>query len=262
MRRAISPHERALAFAFALVAMLTATTALPRAARADQAGYLYSYGISDARYDDRLVSLDAYKPLGDARAIRPYVDILASQDSRTAGGAVPRVFADNYALGALGVQYTLPSGFRAFVQAGESVGLGSVAAVPSGGDVRAGIQLYREWSEPTSKAPSYGNLYASTTYLSRYADTIAYGQLEAGRHLFSPKIDLFARGTLTLDTHAFYYSNLAELTLGVRYRPFGTRGPAFSIENVAGSYLRNLPHPDAGSLYSDFRPTVTFGRNL
>lgn len=250
---------RALALSMFVV---VATSLVPRAADADEAGYLYSYAISDARYDDRLVSLDAYKPFGDARSIRPYVDILAGQDSRTAGGIVPRVYSDNYGLGALGVQYTLPTGFRAFVQAGRSFGLGSVAAVASGSDVRAGIQLYREWNEQRARTPSYGNLYASTTYFSRYADTIAYGQLEVGRHLFSPEVDLFARGTLTLDTHAFYYSNLAELTLGLRYRPFGARGPAFSIENVAGSYLRNLPRPDSGSLYSDFRPTITFGRNL
>ena len=243
-----------------LVAIATAFA--PRAAEADEAGYLYSYAISDARYDDRLVSLDAYKPVGPARAIRPYVDVLAGQDSRTAGGIVPRVYADNYGLGALGLQYTLPTGFRAFVQAGQSFGLGSVAAVQSGADLRAGIQLYREWQEASPKIPSYGNLYASTTYFSRYSDTIAYGQLEVGRHLFSPQVDLFARGTLTLDTHAFYYSNLAELTLGVRYRLFGSQGPAFSIETVAGSYLRNLPRPDSGSLYSDFRPTITFGRNL
>lgn len=246
----------------ALSTLLVWAATTPRAARADEAGYLYSYGVSDARYDDRLVSLDAYKPLGAPATIRPYIDLLASQDSRTAGGIVPRVFADNYALGALGVQYTLPSGLRAFVQAGRSVGLGSVAAVPSGGDLRAGIQLYREWAKPALRASSYGNLYASTTYMSRYADVITYAQLEAGRHFFGPRFDLFARGTVTLDTHAFYYSNLAELTLGVRYHPFGPRGPAFSIEGVGGSYLRNLPRPDSGSFYSDFRPTVTFGRNL
>lgn len=244
----------------ALVASVMSTES--RAARADQAGYLYSYAISDARYDDRLVSLDAYKPLGGPGLVRIYLDVLASQDSRTAGGVVPRVFADNYALGAVGVQLALPTGFRAFVQAGESVGLGTVAAVKSGPDVRAGVQLYREWAEAPSRTQGYGNLYASATYFSRYADTIAYAQIEAGRHPFTQRVDIFARGTVSLDTHAFYYSNLAELTLGVRYRPFGARGPAISIENVAGSYLRNLPRPDASSLYSDFRPTITYGRNL
>ena len=128
--------------------VVAVTTIAPRAARADEAGYLYSYAISDARYDDRLVSLDAYKPLGAPGPVRLYLDVLASQDSRTAGGAVPRVFADNYALGAIGVQYTRPWGLRAFVQAGDSVGLGTVAAVKSGPDLRAGVQLYREWAEP------------------------------------------------------------------------------------------------------------------
>ena len=246
----------------AVAIVVAVTTVHPRAAIADEAGYLYSYAISDARYDDRLVSLDAYKPLGAPGLLRIYLDVLASQDSRTAGGEVPRVFADNYALGAIGVQYTRPWGLRAFVQTGESVGLGTVAAVKSGPDLRAGVQLYREWAEPPSHTQGYGNLYASETYFSRYADTITYAQIEMGRHPFAPRVDLFARGTLSLDTHAFYYSNLAELTLGVRYRPFGARGPALSIESASGSYLRNLPRPDSSSLYSDFRPTITYGRDL
>lgn len=255
--------RRSVLIASTLLAIVAGVaSSRPPAARADEAGYLYSYAISDARYDDRLVSLDAYKPLGGPGRLRPYVDVLASQDSRTAGGVLPRVFADNYALGALGVQYALPTGFRAFVQAGESVGLGTVAAIRSGPDLRTGVQLYREWAELPSRVQGYGNLYASETYLSRYADVITYAQLEAGRHLITSRIDLFARATVSLDTHAFYYSNLAELTLGLRYRPFGPRGPALSIEDVAGSYLRNLPRPDSGSLYSDFRPTITYGRNI
>ena len=246
-----------LAFACVVIA------SMPLRARADEAGYLYSYAISDARYDDRLVSLDAYKPLGAPHSLRIYIDALASQDSRTANGAVPQIFADNYALGALGVQFTTAAGFRAFAQVGESVPLGSVAAVRSGGDLRAGIQLYREWAEKPSPTQSYGNLYASTTYLSRYSDWIVYSQLEAGRHLFTPAVDLFARGTITLDSRGYYYSNLAEVTLGIRYRPFGIHGPAFSLERVAGSYLRNAERPaDTGALYDDFRPTITFGRNL
>ncbi len=237
-------------------------SSVPLRVRADEAGYLYSYAISDARYDDKLVSLDAYKPLGAPNRVRAYVDALASQDSRTANGAIPQIFADNYGLGAVGVQFTLPTGFRAFVQGGVSVPLGSVAAVKSGGDLRAGIQQYREWAELPSRTQAYGNLYASTTYLSRYSDWIVYAQLEAGRHLFTPAVDLFARGTLSLDSRGYYYSNLSELTLGIRYRPFGAHGPALSLEHVAGSYLRNAPRPDAGSLYGDFRPTITFGRNL
>ncbi len=255
--------NRRIAIVASLFALATfVTTAAPRAARADEAGYLYSYGVSDARYNDRIVSVDAFKPLGVPGLLRIYLDVLASQDSRTAGGVVPRVYADNYALGAVGVQYTRPWGLRAFVQAGESVGLGTVATVKSGPDVRTGVQFYREWAERPSRTQGYGNLYASETYLSRYADAITYAQIEVGRHPFTSRVDLFARGTLTLDTHAFYYSNLAELTLGLRYRPFGTHGPAFSIERVAGSYLRNLPGPDSGVLYGDFRPTVTYGQNL
>ena len=245
-----------------LAAIALALTASFAPARADEVGYLYTYGISDARYDDDLVSFDAYKPLGAAKPIRAYVDLLAAQDSRTAGGTVPQIFADNYALGAVGVQYTLPTGFRAFVQGGASTRLGSVAAVRSGGDLRAGVALYREWLAEPQAAHEYGNLYASTTYLSRYSDWVEFSQLEAGRHL-ATSVDLFARGSVSLDSQGHYYSNLAELTVGVRYRPFGARGPAFSLEKVAGSYLRNETRPaGTGPLYDDFRPTIAFGRNI
>ncbi|GAC1450369.1 MAG: hypothetical protein PVSMB8_09520 [Vulcanimicrobiaceae bacterium] len=238
------------------------TAAIPTFARADEAGYLYSYGISDTRYDDRLVSLDAYKPLGTPHPFRVYVDALASQDSRTAGGVVPQIYADNYALGALGVQFTTPTGFRAFVQGGISTRLGSVAALHSGGDLRAGIALYREWLGTAAAGRLYGNLYTSTTYLSRYSDWVSYSQIETGRKVFKA-VDLFARGTITFDSQAHYYSNLVEMTLGLRYRPFGLHGPALSVEHVAGAYLRNLDRPtDTGPIYDDFRPTITFGRNL
>ncbi len=246
--------------AFALTLVLAA---IPTFARADEAGYLYSYALSDARYDDTLVSLDATKPVGPAHPFRAYVDVLAAQDSRTANGTLPQVYADNYALGAVGIQYTRPTGFRAFVQAGFSSRLGSIAAVRSGGDVRAGISLYRDWLAQPPAAKEYGNLYASTTYFSRYSDWIAYAQLETGKHVFGRAFDLFARGTVSLDSQAHYYSNLAELTLGLRYRPFGANGPALSLERVAGSYLRNTARPTGtAAIYDDFRPTITFGRNL
>lgn len=249
---------RALALVLAI-----ASAGIPVGARADEAGYLYSYAISDARYDDKLVSLDAYKPVGAPGRFRAYVDALAAQDSRTANGAIPQIFADNYALGAVGVQYTTPAGFRAFVQGGLSVPLGSIAAVRSGSDLRAGIQLYREWAQKPSPTQQYGNFFGSTTYFSRYSDWIVYTQLEAGRHLFTPAVDLFARGTISLDSRGFYYGNIAELTMGIRYRPFRKSGLAFSIERVAGGYLRNEGRPaGTGALYDDFRPTITFGRNI
>lgn len=258
-------RSRAAALRLVLAASLAVSLPSPSLAE-DHAGYLYTYALNDARYDDTIVSLDAYKPLGMEKSrVRPYADFVFVKDSRTVGGSIPQIYSDNYALGSLGVQYTIPgSGMRAFAQGGISKQVGAVAAVPSGGDLRYGVQEYREWGGDAAKRPSYGNVYASGTYLSRYSDGVLYAQVETGRSAHRPWApEPFARIVLTLDTRTFYYSNLAEMTVGVRFRPLGARGIAFSLEQVAGAYLRNARLPvGTGPTYHDFRPTIAYGMNL
>jgi hypothetical protein len=239
---------------------------LPTTARADEAGFLYSYGLYTGRYDDYIVSTDASKPVGRPAPIRPFVDLYEYRDSRTnPGPSFPLILSDNYLLQAAGVQWTTPSGLRAFVQSGWSETFGPVAAQPSGGDIRGGIQYYREWGANFTPQRSYGNLYASQTYFSRYSDWIEYSQLEIGRNEYSAKntVQPYLRFVLNLDSRKFYYSNLAEATAGVRFHPFGQRGPSLSVEGVYGIYLRgiSLP-PGTNPTYWDFRPTLTYGTNI
>ena len=247
----------------ALVWTLVFVAATTLIARADQAGYLYSYGIDESRYGDFVYSIDAYKPIGSPKAkIRPFVDVFASDDSKSAGGAIPRIFSDNYAGGAFGLQYTTPAGFRIFAQAGVTKTIGPIASLPSGTDARGGVQLYREWGGPNVGKRTYGNFYGSGTYYSRYQDSVFYNQLETGRTIGSSKhpIDLYLRGVLTADTHSFYYDNVAELTAGVRWHPFGLRGPSFALEEAAGIYTRaGLVPAGTSKSYFDFRPTVSYG---
>ncbi|HXP92654.1 MAG TPA: hypothetical protein VN905_04230 [Candidatus Binatia bacterium] len=250
----------------AVVAFAFVTIIVPLLARADEAGYLYSYGLYTNRYDDYIVSVDANKPLGKTAPIRPFVDLYEYRDSRTEPGPnFPLILSDNYLLQAAGVQWTTPGGLRVFVQSGWTETFGPVAALPSGGDVRGGVQYYREWGANFARDRGYGNLYASTTYFSRYSDWIEYSQLELGRNEFSTKnpVQPFVRLVLSLDSHGFYWSNLTEAAAGVRFHPFGQRGPSFSLDGVFGVYLRGIPLP-AGTkaTYWDFRPTLTYGANI
>jgi hypothetical protein len=151
------------------------------------------------------------------------------------------------------------------VQSGWTEQFGPVAAQPSGGDVRGGVQYYREWGSNFAPGHGYGNLYASTTYFSRYSDWIEYSQLELGKNQYSAKNTLqpFVRFVLNLDSHGYYWSNLTEATAGLRVHPFGQRGPTLSLEGVFGVYLRGIPLPSGTKpTYWDFRPTITYGANI
>ncbi|HET9030369.1 MAG TPA: hypothetical protein VFN49_09330 [Candidatus Aquilonibacter sp.] len=250
----------------AAAAMALVGVVAPTAARCDQAGYLYTYGLNESRFGDFVVSADAYKPLGSPNAkIRPFVDVLANWDTKTSGGDLPRIYGDNYAALEGGLQYTT-GGLRLFLQGGASAKLGSVAAVHSGGDLRGGAQLYREWGPAVHRdGSSYGNFYGSGVYYSRYQDTIFYNQLEFGRYAGSGAhaTELYLRPVLTLDTQRYYYDNLVELTAGMRFHPFGAHGPTFAVEEAYGTYLAPSTVPAGQSkTWFDFRPTISYGVNV
>ncbi len=248
-------------------ALLTSVLALlPLRASADQAGYLYAYALNESRFGDFVYSVDAYKPFGTSKsAVRPFVDVFGNIDSKSAGGAIPRIYSDNYAGAALGLQYTNGSGLRVFAQAGGTTRVGAVASVPSGGDVRGGIQLYREWGGAAAHRAAYGNFYGSGTYYSRYQDTIFYNQLELGRRTSaSPSAtEIYVRPVFTIDSKSYYYDNILELTAGIRFHPFGSRGPSFALEEAAGTYTNRGGLPASlPSSYLDFRPTISYGVSL
>ncbi len=238
----------------------------PQARVPDHAGYSYNYAIYDSRYSDLIVSLDAWKPLGKPKPFRPFVGASVVRDSRTEpGSSVPLILSDNYAVGGVGVQWTNADGLRAFAQAGGSVQVGPVAAQPSGGDVRGGVQFYRDFGPTNAAHHGYGNFYGSTTYYSRYSDWILYAQAEAVSNLGNSTrpFEAFARQVLNLDTHYYYYSNLTETSAGLRYRPFGVAGPIISVEEAYGAYLRGAVRPvGTPAFYWDFRPTISYGFSL
>ncbi len=231
---------------------------------ADQAGFLYTTAVDVARYGDIVTSLDATKPIGSPKArVRPFGDFFIYRDTKSANAKVPLIYNDNYAGAAVGLQYTTPGGFRAFAQVGSTTNIGSVVAVPSGGDFRGGLQYYREWGATSLRA--YSNFYGSVTYFSRYQDTLSYNQLEFGTRIGRGPhhTELYLRPTLTLDTHQYYYSNVAEITAGIRFYPFGSHGPTLAFEEAAGQYLRGGLLPGGiGSTYLDFRPTLAYGVNI
>ena len=232
----------------------------------DRAGYSYNYALYDGRYNDTIVSFDFYKPFGSRNArIRPFAAVAANRDSRTGTGNVPLILADNYAVGGVGLQFTNAAGLRLWAQAGASTHLGPVAAQPSGSDARGGVQYYRSFGPQNAAHHGYGNLYASTTYYSRYSDAVLYAQAEAVANAGGAvrPLEFFIRPVLTLDTKTFYYSNLFETSAGLRYHPLGTSGPVVSIEGAVGRYVRGAVRP-AGQKpwFSDFRPTISYGFSL
>lgn len=248
----------------ASLVLAAAAFCAPEVARADQAGYLYSYGIYDQRYNDAVSALDAYKPLGaPGAAVRPYAALYGTRDSRTSSGALPLIYGDNYVLGSVGVQYTRPYGLRLYTQIGLSAPLGTAPATRSGLDVRAGVQDYREWTAARD-VRNYGNFYGSLFYLSRYDDVIAYGQIEQGHRFGSVRnpIEVYGRATLTLDTHNFYYDNVAEFAGGVRLHPFGVRGPSVALEEAIGTYVHGARPLETPATFADFRPTIAFGMSI
>ena len=257
---------RSLAGETVPIATPTPAPATQATAEPDRAGFLYTYLERTSLYRDTMFSIDAYKPFGSrTSAIRPFVDLFANDDTRTGGGVVPQTLNDNYAGLALGVQYTNPQGLRAFAQGGVTTKIGSIAATPSGGDLRGGLEYYREWGGALKRQAAYGNFFGDGIYYSRYHDLQFYEQLEIGstppneRH----PVSVFARAVLALDTHPYFYGNYAELTLGVRLTPFGLRGPAIELGGVTGTYLRgNLLPIGVAKTYVDFRPTISYGVNI
>lgn len=253
---------KAILAAAAFMAALAPVTAL-----ADQAGYLYSYGFNESGYGDFVFSFDAYKPLGNpSMHLRPYVDVFATKDTKSGAlYGIPHIYSDNYGGAAVGLQYTDGKGLRLFSQLGATTKIGDVESARSGSDYRGGVQWYREWAAPAQHGRTYGNFFGSGTYYSRYGDAYFYNQLETGTHAGSVArpVDLYLRGSLTMDTHPYFYGNAAEAVGGVRFHPFGVHGPSIAFDYVQGTYLRGSLLPAGTSAaYHDFRPTVAYGVNI
>ncbi|HXW52038.1 MAG TPA: hypothetical protein VEJ41_08615 [Candidatus Acidoferrales bacterium] len=253
---------------FAFIAALLMSTP---GARADDAGYLWSYILNDSYSSDTFYSADFTKPFGASSPIRPFGELLLQRDSRTVGGVLPQTLNDNYGLAALGLQYQSAAGLRIFGQVGSSFAFGP--ATPSTAttkhfDWRGGTEYYRDWSDqPGTGHRVIGSFYGDVIYYSRYKNAILYFQAERGREFgkVNHPIQAYARLSGSQDTRRYYYNEVVALTGGVRYLPFGRTGPSFALEEAYSNYLAPgaaLASANVARDYWSFRPTLTFGTNF
>ncbi len=245
----------------ALVAALGATALPALPAEADN-GFVYSGAFYDDRYSDTSFNIDAIQPFGPVTArFAPYLEAALNLDSQTFSTAIPDILTDNYALGAFGAQYPTPGGLRAFAQVGATARLGAVSLKEPGADFRSGVELSRNWKGGPRGLASYGNYYGSAEYTSRYRDGVLVNQLEEGRTFRYGRqaVDLYARALLSAGSHGYYYTNLAEGGLGLRFHSPNVTRVTLSVEESVGAYLFSENRPATQSdAYHDFRINLSY----
>ncbi len=226
-------------------------------------GFLYSGAFYDDRYSDTTFAIDATQPFGRSGAgLRPYLDANLNLDSQTLNVDIPETLTDNYALGALGLQFTNVAGFRAFAQIGVTARVGAVAAHEPGADFRGGAELSRSWRGLGTRRARYGNYYGSATYISRYRDAVLLNAVEEGRtfRYGTHAVDICLRALLSFGSHGFYYTNYAEGTVGLRFHSPAVSRVTLSVEESTGLYLLRTSRPATQSdAYHDFRINLGYG---
>lgn len=244
-----------------VVAMLFALPYQPAYA-ASRDGYLYAASFYDGLYQDAINSLDLYEPLRHGVGTRPYLDFDVNTDTRTRGGDVPQLYNDNYALAAGGIEYLNTKGFRAAAQLGVSAQVGSVAAHPSGGDVRVTSTWFRGWGGPAASKRSYGNFSTGATYLSRYHLVAAWSAVELGTSVRAnnARVDLFARADSNFETNVQYYPPAVAGSLGMRLRSARGSGLMLELTEKVGKYLRTVPY--GSSDFNGYHLTLSYGTVL
>jgi hypothetical protein len=266
-------RQSALASRFARIALAACVAAWVGSApaRADDAGYLWSYILNDSYSDDTFYSADFTKPFGAPLAVRPFGELLLQRDSRTVGGVLPQTLNDNYGLASVGVQWANASGLRLFGQVGSSFAFGPQTpstATTKHFDVRGGVEYYRDWSDlPGTGRRIVGSFYGDFIYYNRYQNALLYFEAERGREFGAVKrpFQAFVRLSGSQDTRRYYYNELVALTGGVRFLPMGRSGPAVALEEAYSSYLAPAAELQAAGVtrsYWSFRPTLTFGASF
>lgn len=249
--------------------MLALVKAMP--ARADDAGYLWSYVLNDSYSQDTFYSADFTKPFGPPLAVRPFGELLLQRDSRTVGGVLPQTLNDNYGLASVGIQYANDAGLRLFAQVGSSFAFGPQTPSTEGVehfDYRGGVEYYRDWSElPGTGHRLIGSLYSDFIYYNRYQNALLYFEAERGREFGSLKrpLQVYARVSGSQDTRRYYYNEILALTGGVSFYPISRSGPAVSLQEAYSTYLAPTAELQAAGVtrsYWSFRPTLTFGTSF
>src|SRR5579872_5963982 len=252
-----------------IAALVLAFTRLP--SLADSNGFIYAYGLADSHAEDTFYSVDAFRPLGQPRPFRPYLELSFQRDSREFSRLLPQPLNDNYGLVAGGMQYQGRKGLRIFAQLGEAFAFGPQLGAPwdlRHGDFRAGLEDFRDWSDSISNPRrAVGSFYGSAVYYNRYQNEIVYVAAERGREFgaLEHPVQLYGRVAADGDTRRYFYNNAFNATLGARYLPLGHAGPSLALEESYNSFVGPLsPITAAGytRTYFSFRPVLSFGASF
>ena len=166
--------------------------------------------------------------------VEPYLSLRVGVDTRTTGGALPRIFSDDAIIPAVGVQiHPFTPYVNVFAEAGTAVSILSQPPADRGRaqpDYRGGVAYFRGWgtnllSDQTKPhgfliKSGFREVYFDTEYYSRFGkDVIGYLQYREGfstPSLGPFRTQVFAFGNLAKDSRSDYYNNVVELGPGLR----------------------------------------------
>ena len=185
--------------------------------------------------------------LDEAGTFSLFGTLSMTRDTRSAGGAIPAVFSDNYVLAAAGLRITPFTGFAAEILGGVAHDLDDRPdRKMARGDVRGvltyGTGIFAPFSFPERMTISWKpwvEVYSSAGYYSRYENVLGYHQLRAGTRFLeagAAGADLYLRGDFTWDTSREFYNNIAEGAFGIRLIPNYAWGVTILAEVHRGLY--------------------------
>lgn len=235
---------------------------LPRSYVDVYAGPLYS-----ARFSDAIAFAQAqlHRRLGRTSPVTAFLGAALTKDSRSRGGNLPAVFADNFATIGIGLGAQPGPGYVVFrAEANVAVNLVRTADHPrrSEPDYRVLGATFRRWERAGHRR--FAELYGSAGYYSRYRDNgIAYVQVRGGWRLSATRpFYAYARLNLVKDTNRDFFNNLAEGGPGLEWRPGGPLNVSARAEVLGGVYfgISGRDQNPYGPSYSDFRVLLVLGR--
>ncbi len=236
---------------------------------------VYAAPYYEGRFDDVIIDASLYggRYLTDDRSLSLFGVLTLSRDTRSIGGALPVIYADNYALLAAGLRAQPFSGFTADVQAGLAQSLiDRPGEAMTRGDFRVVASYGAGWYPPLRMPDriawplsTFGDVYVMYGYYSRYANTIGSLQARAGLRIAeyrAASFDLYLRGDVIGDSRRDYYNNVAEASVGARIVPDLGWSLAILAELHRGTYWGSsgIPNPYGG--YTSFRLFLVFDRFL
>jgi tetratricopeptide (TPR) repeat protein len=203
----------------------------------------------DTRFDNTVFygTLAVGRYFEEEHLISAYGMLSQTRDTRSAGGAIPVIFSDNYLLEALGFRLTPFTGFAAEAQAGVAFDLDERPdRHATRGDFRAlvthGYGVYASSAFPTRAKLSWKpwtDVYSSIGYYSRYENVIAYHKWRMGIRFFEAGalgMDIYLVGNFGWDTNREFYNNIAEGGVGFRLVPDYSWGLNLVAEVHRGFY--------------------------